>query len=841
MAVNPMYSLRRIIRRPTAGPERLNLPVNAMMLCAVILPAPFATGDLSPRSAGAAAATTLRQPRLDPDLARLAPAREAVRRGRYEEGERLLAALAARDPRGEAALELGLLQLMRGRRDEASRTLERVLDGVGAQPPAEVLTRAGRAASALGQFREANTYFRQAASLAPDDPAVNVAWGELFLEKYNRQDAAQSFQTALKADASSARAHVGLARAVAEDNPPAALALAQKAIAIEADHVPAHVLMAELQLDEGRRPEARASLDQALAVNPSSLEARSVLAGMAYVEDRVADFEAEVARVLEINPRYGEVYRVAGDQAARNYRFEEAAELARRALELDPDNVRASADIGMHLLRTGDEPGARLALERAFERDPYDVVTYNLLGLLDTLDKFETVRDGIFEMKFHADEVAVMREYALPLAKQAMAELSRRYQFTPQGPILIEMFPRHDDFAVRNLGLPGMIGALGACFGRVVTLDSPRARPPGTFNWEATLWHELAHVVSLQMSKQRVPRWLTEGISVYEENRARREWGREMELTFAVQLERNEILKLKDLNSGFTNPQTISLAYYEASLLVDHIVERFGEPKLHALLRAFGAGQNMDEALTSALGVDVERLQTTFDLALERRFGALKRAVKMPEGIGRGASVESLRALASANPESYAIHVALGQALWRTNDRPGAFAALERAASLVPFATGKDSPHALMASMALQMNDKPRAIAELEALLVHDHTDVEAARRLASLIDPAVEPVRAAAALERVISIDPFDVTSHAALGRLALARRDAATAAREFRVALAVGSPDAAALHCDLAESYLLAGRADDAKKHALQALELAPAFERAQDLLLRIAEKGA
>jgi tetratricopeptide (TPR) repeat protein len=812
-----------------------------MVLCAVILPAPFAAGDLNPRATAASSRFILQAPRVDPEQAPLAPALDAIRRGRYAEGERLLASLASRDPRGAAALELGLLQMMLGRREEARATLQRVVDGLSGNPTASDLTRVGRAASRLGLFREANSYFRQAAALAPEDASVNIAWGELFLEKYNRQDAAQSFQTALKADPGSVRAHVGLARAMSEENPPAALALVQKALAIDRDDTAGHILVAGLLLDEGRRADARASLERAIQINPASLEARSLLAGIAYVEDRTADFEAEVARVLEINSTFGEVYRVAGDQAARNYRFEEAAELARRALELDPDNVRASADIGMHLLRTGDEPGARLALDRAFERDPYDVVTYNLLGLLDTLDKFTTVRDGIFEMKFHADEVAVMREYALPLAKQALGELSRRYQFEPQGPILIEMFPRHDDFAVRNLGLPGMIGALGACFGRVVTLDSPRARPPGTFNWGATLWHELAHVMSLQMSKQRVPRWLTEGLAVYEENRARKEWGREMEVTFAVKLEQNEILKLKDLNSGFTNPQTIALAYYEASLLVDHIIERFGEPALHKLLRAFGAGQDMDEALTSALGVDVDRLQTTFDLALERRFGALKRAMKTPEGLGRGASVESLQALAASHPESYAVHLTLGQALWRANDRPGAFAALERASALVPVATGKDSPHALMAQMALQMNDKPRAIAELEALLAHDHTDVEAARRLASLIDPAADPAKAAAAYERIISIDPFDVASHAALGRLALARRDAATAAREFRVALAVGAPDQATLHCDLAESYLLAGRADEAKKHALQALELAPAFERAQDLLLKLAEKGA
>ena len=83
------------------------------------------------------------------------------------------------------------------------------------------------------------------------------------------------------------------------------------------------------------------------------------------------------------------------------------------------------------------------------------------------------------------------------------------------------------------MGLPGLVGALGACFGSVVAMDSPRARPPGEFSWQATLWHELAHVFTLQLSKYRVPRWLTEGISVYEEHRRSPAWGRELTLEFA--------------------------------------------------------------------------------------------------------------------------------------------------------------------------------------------------------------------------------------------------------------------------------------------------------------------
>ena len=170
--------------------------------------------------------------------------------------------------------------------------------------------------------------------------------------------------------------------------------------------------------------------------------------------------------------------------------------------------------------------------------------------MLDTVDKFETIRDGDLIVRLHPDEAAVMREQVVPLATQALDTLSKQYQFKPTGPILVEMFPKHDDFAVRTIGLPGFIGALGACFGRVVTLDSPRARPPGTFSWAATLWHEMAHVITLQMSNNRVPRWLSEGISQFEERRARPEWGRETEVPFAQALEAGKLLKLRDLNEG---------------------------------------------------------------------------------------------------------------------------------------------------------------------------------------------------------------------------------------------------------------------------------------------------
>ena len=196
---------------------------------------------------------------------------------------------------------------------------------------------------------------------------------------------------------------------------------------------------------------------------------------------------------------------------------------------------------------------------------------------MDSLDKFAVFEDKDFVVKMHKDEAPVMQEYVLSLAHRAIDTLSKRYQFTPKGPILIEIFPKHDDFAVRNVGLPGMIGALGACFGRVVTMDSPRAPGRGGSQWEATLWHELAHVITLQMTNKRLPRWVSEGISSYEEALARREWGRGQDMQFASMLNAGQAIKLKDLNAAFQNPRLISIAYFQASVVIEYLVKTYGD------------------------------------------------------------------------------------------------------------------------------------------------------------------------------------------------------------------------------------------------------------------------
>src|SRR5262245_3741560 len=761
-------------------------------------------------------------------------ARAHLARGRYGEAEKLLAAVAGTTPAGDAALELGLLQVYLGRRPQGVRTLEVVLTRSPDNTPANLI-RLGRAARALGRFQDANGFFRNANALAPNDPVINTGWGELFLEKYNRSEALKSFQSALKARADYVPAQVGLAETTLEEDPPAAKSAIEAALKINPSYVPAHLLLAELALDNRERPEAQAAVQKALAVNPNSLEARSLEAAIAFLEGRTSDFQSTVAGVLKLNPAYADAYRVAGDHAGRNYRFDEAVDLTRRALEVDSMSTRAYADLGSHLLRTGDEAGARRALETAFKADPFNVVTFNQLSMLDTVDKFETIRDGDLVIRLHPDEAGVMREHVVQLARQSLDTLSKLHQFKPTGPILVEMFPKHDDFAVRTIGLPGFIGALGACFGRVVTLDSPRARPPGQFSWEATLWHEMAHVISLQMSNNRIPRWLSEGMSQFEERRARPEWGREMEVPFAQALESGKLLKLRDIQEGFLDPRMISLVYHQSSLVVEHLIGTYGEQAWWRLLRAYGKGLETDAAFKEAFNATPDDVQASFDARLEKEYGDLRRALKTPT-IPEKATVEQLKALAADNPGSFGVQMTLAQSLYEAGDMPAAIATLERASKLIPAANGQQNPNALIAAIATKQGDNARAIRALEAVVKVDSSDVEAARRLAGLIAPLGDEARTATAYERVAGLDPFDAQAQSVVGRYALKQKDGPRAVRALRAALAAGPADKATAHVDLAEAFLMTAQYGDAKRETLAALEIAPSFERAQDLLLRI-----
>jgi tetratricopeptide (TPR) repeat protein len=302
-------------------------------------------------------------------------------------------------------------------------------------------------------------------------------------------------------------------------------------------------------------------------------------------------------------------------------------------------------------------------------------------------------------------------------------------------------------------------------------------------------------------------------------------------------MDRGQLIKIKDLNSGFSSSQTINFAYYEASLVVEHIHNTYGQRKLRALIAAYADGSDTETAIKNALGIDIDELQKGFDQSLEKRYSALRAALKPPADLKEDMSVDALKVLAAGNPDSFQVQMALGSALAATNP-DAAIAAFEKAAQIIPNVPGEESPQTAIAAVAMKKGDKARAARALETLIGYSHTDVQSARELLTLLDVNKEPARVQNALKRVISVDPFDGAANSQLGRLALTANDTAEAVRLFRAALAAKPLDKASAHVDLAEALQKAGQKDEAKKQVFEALLIAPTYTRAQDLLLKLQE---
>jgi tetratricopeptide (TPR) repeat protein len=762
-----------------------------------------------------------------------------------------------------AQVNLAVLAYDRGQRDEAMRRFDRFIDVYNSRRSrlsAEELTAVGIACRYLGLdepqlFKDALKAFDEAAAADPSDLEPRIRVGELFLEKYNAADAQTTFDEILRINPSHPRALLGAARRRGFDGVPGADSLLRRALEVNPNLVAARAFSAEQLLSSEQLSEAKAEAERGLAVNPASLEARSVLAATLYLQGDRAAFEAAAKPARELGPRGAELYARVGELTARVRGYREAADFARQAVALDPKSWRGHSVLGMNLLRLGEVEEGRQRLENAFKGDPYDVWTKNTLDLLDTYKDYDLVTAGRFQFLVEKKESDLLTPYLTELGEEAYAKLAARYPYTPRGPIRVEVYRSHADFSVRTVGIPGL-GALGVSFGDLLALDSPGARERGQFNWGSTLWHELAHTFTLGATDNRVPRWFSEGLSVLEERRARPGWGFDVTASFLVALLQDELVPASRMNDGFMRPrypEQVMHSYYQASLVCEMIEKEWGPSTIPAMLREYKAGRSNDEVLRRVLKTDAEGFDKKFNAYAIARFtkqmAALRpgtvrrRGMVEPPGMtgSREASRAAVVARADGDHGDFAAQLMAGVLLVREGRANDAVPYLERARTLFPEYGGPDSPRWLLARIFRERGDLRRAADELSALTLNDENHYDANVALAELLEQLGDTTGAAAALERTMFIHPYDPGAHVRLARMYTSLREHRRAVRERKAVVALNPVDRAEALYQLALAYRDAGDAAAARREVLRALEHAPAFEKAQDLLLALRQAGA
>ncbi len=763
------------------------------------------------------------------------------------------------EPPVRTLVQYGSLLKFVGQREKASQVLYQAIDryNQGLVFSSEDVAMVALASWLTDNFHDANSLFSEATRANPNNLEAHVLWGNLFLEKFNAVDAERSYQEALDINRRYAPALVGIAQVVGDER------ALQQALSINPNDVYALETYGQLALLNGRDSEAVDYFNRALALNSESLKSLSTLAAKAALEDRQQDVQKYQQQVDEFSPNNPYFLGDIADTLGKNYLFTEAVAYARASIEADPQYWQGYTILGGNLIRLGEEVEGKANLEIGYDNDPFNVMTSNMLKVFDTIESYATLESEHFKVHMSERDASILWPYMEPLLEEGWDTLTAKYGFEPEGPILIEVFENTEDFAVRSVGLPDIGPLVGICFGKVITLISPDTL---SANWQEIVWHEFMHVITLQMTGNRMPRWLSEGISVWEEREGRPYWGRSQGLDLVRAAQQDKLLHVRDLNDGFSGARSnadLGFAYFQSYLVVDFIAQAFGFGKLVELVDQYAVVKEDESRFQEVFSISLDEFNSGFKSWIDQRVEEINvyvHAEDTPDegdGHGHGVRENSSAILAELynnislkqhmsnriqeNIRDFQAHLQLGIVLFKEENFNEAKASLEFAHDLLPSYTGYPSPALVLSQIYEKEGNRDQQLIWLEVLLENLQHDFGSAMLLAESALEMGDIEKTAYYIDRALQVDPYRNDVHELKARYAQSIGDTQLAVTEFEVLMNLEVTDPVEARTNLAKAYLDNGQFDEAKRNVLYALEIAPSFLPAQQVLIQAVDGGS
>ena len=673
---------------------------------------------------------------------------------------------------------------------------------------------------------------------------AHAAAGNLALEKSDYKRAAEEFRKALGYEPNDPDLRYGLARAYDPSDRKKTGESLERALDANPVHAPSLLMQAESLINAEEYDAAGERIQRVLSVNkknPLAWAYRAAIDHLARNDD--AEFADDRGRALEIWEKNPAVDHTIGRVLSRNYRFGEGAERQKSALEMDPGYLPAKLQLAHDYLRLGREDEAWKLAEEVARADPYEVLAYNLTILRDEIANFTTLESADFTIRLPEIEAEIYGGRALEILTEARKVLCAKYGLELDHPVLVEFFPHQQDFAIRTFGNLGGGGILGACFGTVVTMNSPGGLAHSRNNWEATLWHEFCHVVTLTVTHNKMPRWLSEGISVYEEAERNPVWGQRMTPEFRKMIVEDKALTpIGELSSAFLNPESgehLMFAYYHSMLVVKYLVEQFGVEKFQGILKDLGSGVLINDAIARNTE-PMEKLEEDF------RNYALGLAENLAPGVdwsrpGPGEVDPRDRAAVAAylakNPKNLWAHKAHVRNLLAGEKWREAAGAAEELIALYPGDVHGGNGYEMQAAAYKALGEKEKEAAALRKLAERSSEAGAAYNRLLDLDheDRDWEGVRENA--DRALAINPFQKRIHYCRGCALEAEQERKGAVSSFEKLLLLKPGNVSEVRFRLAR-LLKDEDGPRSKRYLLDSLAEAPRYREAQKLLLEIRE---
>ena len=679
------------------------------------------------------------------------------------------------DTAHRARLVLGELLIRSGKRGEASTVLRKITtayndDEIKDTDP-EGLSLVGRAAQLLRSPKDANTAFNKAERVGAKKMVEPLLWRtELFLDKYNPGSAGETVKDALKVAPKDPDVRVAFARVKLENGMDFGGAEAEinQALEVNPSHPGAFFVRAGLALRDMEIATADAAADAGLKTNPNDLELLSMKAAIRFLADDQAGFDAAKAKVLALNPEYSGLYQIISEYAEWEHRYEDIVKMMQEATKIDKRDSKAWATLGLNLIRSGDDAGGLDALREAWKTDKFNVRVYNTLNLFekDIVAGYVTVDTTTFRIRYAKEEKAILERYVPKMLDEAWKSMVSRYGFTPKTPVAIELYADPEHFSVRTSGLPN-VGIQGVCFGQTLAALSPAAAP---FNWGNVLWHELGHVFAIQMSKNHVPRWYTEGLSEYETIVRRPEWQREEDPALFAALKNGRIPAVDSFNRAFTHvdsAEDVTMAYFAASQIIVFMAEKYGLPKVVSMMPKWAAGKRTPEVVKESLGITSEELDTQYRAWLKPRLSRYEKQFVPDRHVP---PLDDARKAVKADPKNAKKLYQLARALGADGQDTEADAIFQEALRVDP---KQPDANFELVRRAMRKEDIKGAQKQLEKMITDGNDGYPIRMMLADLAEAQKDTAKMQKNLEEAYKLDTSQVEPLQALYDMAHKKKD--------------------------------------------------------------------
>ena len=304
------------------------------------------------------------------------------------------------------------------------------------------------------------------------------------------------------------------------------------------------------------------------------------------------------------------------------WQVEKARPVIERLMAARPQSVDALDLAALLAYYEGAYPKALAAVEKALAIDAEDDQRQALRLLLqrthDVTRHFKRYESRHFLLHLHEENDGILAEPALEALEQAHREVERALGYRPRSKVRVEIAPDVQSFnAITTLTLRDIeeTGAIGLCKFNKVMIISPRVMAHG-YRWLDSLTHEYIHLAIVNLTRNKAPIWLHEGIARYYETVWRKpvQGPRPDYLTpanetlLAKAIEEQEFVSFEDMEPSLIRldtPEQVQLAYAEAASAVDYILQVKGPSGMRDVL-SHVKRRSTAEAIEAVMGAPLD-------------------------------------------------------------------------------------------------------------------------------------------------------------------------------------------------------------------------------------------